>query len=726
VGYGSCAGCIKSANRALRTLRLVRRLRPDLVLSGMAHLNFLVLLLRPFFPRDTRVLVRQNGTVSSALALPGLPWYSQFLYRRLYPRADRIICQSRAMADDLEQELRIGSEQVTVLPNPIDFDGIRAASCAPASKTAHWSGHGPRLLAVGRLAPEKGFDLLLQALLIVREKHPGIELIILGSGPQESALKTLCHSLGLEASVRFPGYVQRPFEFYGRASLFVLPSRHEGMPNALLEAAVAGLPLVATPASGGIANLLRTLDGAWTAHGISAPALASALLDALDQLAPEQRFHRAFPRDRRPEICGSSADEFAFESAIAAYEELIDSTYARLDANHVALVIPTLAGIGGAERHVILLAQGLRNRGWRVSVVALAGTGGAAAAELTTAGIAFFSLEMRKGLADPRGWLRFIGWLRRERPHVVHAHLAHAAWLARWSRLCAPIPALVDTLHSSSTGTAGRRLGYRLSRWLPDKVTAVSRSVADVHGTARVVNRKTLTVLHNGVDVDAWRPDEHVRSAVRQELGLGEEFLWFAAGRLETVKDYPTLLKAMVAVNQPAQLVIAGSGPLQGVLADLAEQLCLGQRVRFLGFVPDVKRWFQAADGFVLSSRWEGLPMAHLEAAACCVPAVATDVPGNREAILDGVTGMLAPPENPAALARAMNAIMQIPDEERRAMGARARQHVVERFNLAATIGRCEELYRELLRRESREAALRSAMRSDSQPASVSVREDIF
>lgn len=91
--------------------------------------------------------------------------------------------------------------------------------------------------------------------------------------------------------------------------------------------------------------------------------------------------------------------------------------------NHVALVIPGIDRIAGAERQVILLAKGLRWRGWRVSVVALSGTGGAAAAELNAAGVELQSLGMRKGLADPRGWIRFNRWMNRERPRVVHSHL---------------------------------------------------------------------------------------------------------------------------------------------------------------------------------------------------------------------------------------------------------------------------------------------------------------
>ena len=370
--------------------------------------------------------------------------------------------------------------------------------------------------------------------------------------------------------------------------------------------------------------------------------------------------------------------------------------------NHVALVIPGLDRIGGAERQVILLAKGLRQRGWRVSVVALSGTGGDAASELIAAGAAFLSLDMRKGLADPRGWIRFNRWLRRESPDVVHAHLPHAAWLARWSRLAAPVRVVVDTLHSSSTGTLGRRLGYRWSGWLADRVTAVSRAVAEAHRSAAMAGEDKLTVLPNGVDMEAWRPDATVRTAVRRELGLHEEFLWFAAGRLDPVKDYPTLLRAMVEVPESARLVIAGSGPFESELRRLSREFGLERRVRFLGFEPDVRRWMLAADGFVLSSRWEGLPMGLLEAAACALPAVATDVPGTREVIADGQTGWLTPHGNAAALGAAMTRMMRTLSEERKAMGERARQRVIERFSLEAVLDRWEALYAELLQRNPR------------------------
>ncbi len=375
--------------------------------------------------------------------------------------------------------------------------------------------------------------------------------------------------------------------------------------------------------------------------------------------------------------------------------------------SHVALLIPGLDKIAGAERQVLSLAKGMRCRGWRVSVIALTGEAAQAAAELRAAGVEFLSLEMRKGLADPRGWIRFNRWINRERPQVVHAHLHHAAWLARWSRLAAPQQALpglassvnvvIDTLHSSSTGKLSRRIGYRLSDWLADGVTAVSQSVADAHLAAKMVDRDKLTVLWNGVDVAEFHPDARTRDAVRRKLGLNGEFLWLAAGRLEAVKDYPTLLHAFARVPEPARLFIAGDGSQRSELSQLSMRLGLESRVRFLGFQPDVKQWMQASDGFVLTSLWEGLPVGLLEAGACALPSIATDVPGSREVIVRGRTGRLTPSGSPTDLAREMIAMVRSSQLERRTMGNLARHHVTERFSLEAMLDRWEDLYRKLL-----------------------------
>ncbi len=156
-----------------------------------------------------------------------------------------------------------------------------------------------------------------------------------------------------------------------------------------------------------------------------------------------------------------------------------------------------------------------------------------------------------------------------------------------------------------------------------------------------------------------------------------------------------------------------GTGPLQAELVQLSARLGLGRRVRFLGFEPNVRRWMQAADGFVLSSRYEGLPMVLLEAGACGLPAVATDVPGTREAIVNGETGWLAPAGDANALAQAMAKLMHAPAEERRAMGERACRMVRERFSMETVLDRWEQLYAELLDRKSARRRIRPTVCED-------------
>jgi glycosyltransferase involved in cell wall biosynthesis len=185
------------------------------------------------------------------------------------------------MATDLAVLAGLEEQSLAVLPNPLDLAGIHAASDAPS----RWPGAGPNLLAIGRLSPEKGFDLLLEAMAQVVIEFPSARLTILGVGPLEGALKGLCHKLGLATMVTFAGYQRRPYAYYPGATLFVLPSRHEGMPNALLEAVAGGLPVVALPASGGVEAFLEGKPNAWLAEEISAEGLTEALLLALRELS---------------------------------------------------------------------------------------------------------------------------------------------------------------------------------------------------------------------------------------------------------------------------------------------------------------------------------------------------------------------------------------------------------------------------------------------------------
>jgi len=213
------------------------------------------------------------------------------------------------MADDLATVAALPQSRLAVLPNPVDLDAIRSAT---PKNPIQWPDSGPHLLAAGRLAPVKGFDLLLRALALVRKRFAGADLVIAGAGPENPALKELAIQLGLHDAVHFPGHVQVLSDYLATAALFVLSSRHEGLPNALLEAAAAGLPMVATPASQGVVDLLRGQPGAWLSAGITVEALANSIGEALNGLLPGRRFPHLF------------VEQFDLSASIHSYEQLID------------------------------------------------------------------------------------------------------------------------------------------------------------------------------------------------------------------------------------------------------------------------------------------------------------------------------------------------------------------------------------------------------------------
>ena len=351
----------------------------------------------------------------------------------------------------------------------------------------------------------------------------------------------------------------------------------------------------------------------------------------------------------------------------------------------IVMVIPTIDAIGGAERQVLLLAIELRRRGHEVTVIALSGDGGTEKVKLAESGVLFVTLAMRKAWIDPRGWRRYVVWAREHRPQVVHAHLAHASWFARWVRLICPVRVVVDTIHTSNVGGLKRRLGYRLSDWLSDEVTCVSSAVAE--SAARISRGRTLTIVPNGVLIPEIR---------RQDMPPGRRFQWIAVGRLERVKDYPTLLGAL-AMLPDAALTIAGAGRDEAALHALCGQLGIEDRVSFAGFQQEVDPLLRAADAFVLSSLWEGLPVSVLEAQAIGLPVVATDGRGTTEAMVVNETGLAVPVGDVEALAGAMRAIMAISTEERAAMGRAGRAWVAANFSLPVVVEHWERLYTRLL-----------------------------
>jgi glycosyltransferase involved in cell wall biosynthesis len=210
---------------------------------------------------------------------------------------------------------------------------------------------------------------------------------------------------------------------------------------------------------------------------------------------------------------------------------------------------------------------------------------------------------------------------------------------------------------------------------------------------------RRYVLIRSGVDLGPFRDAPRHRAAVRANLGIPPEApVLGAVMRLCAQKDPLTMLKAAAEVLRRidgAHLVIVGDGPLRGDFERLAGTLGIRDRLRMTGLRRDVPALMGAFDVLVLTSLWEGLPRVIPQAMAAEVPIVATGVDGVNEAIEDGVTGRLAPPQAPHLLAQRVIEVLEAPDHAR-AMAARARERTVE-FELDEMLRRVEGLYRALL-----------------------------
>jgi len=369
------------------------------------------------------------------------------------------------------------------------------------------------------------------------------------------------------------------------------------------------------------------------------------------------------------------------------------------------IVVTNISQDGGAEIQTLQLAVGLRRAGWEVALVALLRPAVMPAA-FAAEGIPFHSLNVRRGLSALLAPLRLARLVRAWRPQVVHAHMVHANLLCRIVRLLAPMPKLVCTLHGTrmynidGTGFTLREQAHRITDRLADLTTVVCHGAAVEYASRGVVSAARLRVVPNGVDADVFRPGANSRSDLRSRLGIGEEFLWLSAGRLNGVKAYDNLLRAFHLVRNThpdAHLAIAGDGDLREPLTGLSRALGLAERVHFLGQCQDLAGWMNAADAFVLASHFEGLALVLLEASACELPIVATRVGGNPEVVDEPRSGLLVEPRQVEALAGAMRRMMAMPDAERAGMGRAGRRGVLARYSLPAVLAHWESLYQELM-----------------------------
>lgn len=273
--------------------------KPDVVISFLDKTNILTLLAT----QNLKIPVLVDEQNNPAMYSIGRSW--ELLRRWTYPRADRVVAVTQRALNYFSPQIQ---SQGCVIPSP-------ALSVNASKNVSEKLLVKPAIIAVGRLVPQKSFDLLLQAFAQLKDRYPEWTLTILGEGVLRPELEALREQLGLTDRVYFPGNVKNPHDFLKQADIFVMSSRFEGFPNALCEAMACGLPAISTDCPSGPREIIR--DGI---DGILVPNEdVSALAAAMEKLMSNEQYRKSLAA-RASEV----TERFSIEKVMGMWESLIE------------------------------------------------------------------------------------------------------------------------------------------------------------------------------------------------------------------------------------------------------------------------------------------------------------------------------------------------------------------------------------------------------------------
>lgn len=374
------------------------------------------------------------------------------------------------------------------------------------------------------------------------------------------------------------------------------------------------------------------------------------------------------------------------------------------------LVLISGLASGGAERITVSFLRHLRERGTAVPLCTVtARQDGPLAKELAAAGIDRFDLGGRR-LADPLALMRLLELVHRQGFDVVHAHGQDAAVLAHWARRLARFR-LVITRHvmEEPIGTWRRRLRARAACAAirhADAVVTVSRAIAQRLVELSGRPAESIQVIPNGIELERFAGGSPTtRQRARESVGASpDEPLVLVPAALRDGKGHDVLLRALPTLRRRVpgvRVLFAGAGEREDALRKQARTV--GDAAQFLGLRTDIPELMHGCDLVVLPSATrsdgtveEALPTVLIEAAAAGRAVVATRLSGTPEIVVDGRTGLLVPPSDPAALADAI-ATLLLDGARARDYGAAARQLARQRFAVETQITRTVALWRRVL-----------------------------
>ncbi len=541
----------------------------------------------------------------------------------------------------------------------------------------------PLFVSVGRLVETKGYDVLIEAYRLLKERGAEFRAVVVGEGPLRAAVLRQIHRAGLDGCVEVRGVSMQDDlrRLYAQASAFILPCRiaangdRDGIPNVIFEAMAMGLPVVATPVSGIPEAIHDKRNGLLVPPGDSVE-----LAEALSLLMTRKGLAFVLGDHARMWVEAEFDAREHMRRLLQQMKSLLEGTGGRGQETRKILYVIWSLGLGGAEQVVIRLAAGLDRKRFH-PVICCLNEPGPFANQAAEHGIEVVALHKR-GPYDLRVIPRLIRVIRERRIDIVHTHL----WGANlWGRLAAKLAGVPVIITEHNVDVWKRWHHVVLDRWLSRwtaRLLAVSQHVREFY-EAHGIGLGRWQVIYNGVDTPPTPPSPAPRDVVG----------WI--GRLVPAKAPQVFLEAVArASHQVPRLkaLIVGDGPLRAELEAQARRLGISDRVIFAGLRQDVPSLLTGMEALVFSSEREGLSIAMLEAMAAGTPVIATRVGGTPELIEDGRTGLLVPSGDARALAEALATVLRDPALADR-LRQSARERIEREFSLRRMIEAHEHLY---------------------------------
>lgn len=271
-----------AAQGIVRYRKILKEFKPDISLSFLV-LDSIINILSNLGNSQTRTIVSVHIALSMKFKQTRCKWIIKSMIKILYNKADLVLAVSEGVRNDLIYEFGISPEKIVVISNPIDINKIESLTQEDISDKDWFNDSIPIILNVGRLTEQKGQWYLIRAFSQVR-KRIKCRLVIRGSGELQPYLRELVDELKLKDDVRFLGWVDNPYKYISRASVFVFSSLWEALPCALIEAMACGVPVIATDCKYGPSEILG--GGEW---GILVPPMDGCIYHAYDPLTMEER-----------------------------------------------------------------------------------------------------------------------------------------------------------------------------------------------------------------------------------------------------------------------------------------------------------------------------------------------------------------------------------------------------------------------------------------------------